>query len=242
MAEQSERSYRELDPERIVATIARLVERIEKRFPGSGLGAVCRELLGIARRTSELTIDIARPNIALRLAVAFLVAVIGAVVVSTAVSLRPSGDLEFADFVQVLEAGINDIVLIGLGIFFLVSLERRLKRARSLAAIHELRSLAHIIDMHQLTKDPDRLLWQVHGLTLDHATGLSPFQLTRYLDYSSEMLSLVGKVAVLHVQRFDDPVALAAVNDVENLTTGLSRKIWQKVMVLHADPKLLRTE
>jgi hypothetical protein len=34
------------------------------------------------------------------------------------------------------------------------------------------------------------------------------------------------------VQRFDDPVTLSAVNDVENLTAGLSRKIWQKIMIL----------
>ena len=33
---------------------------------------------------------------------------------------------------------------------------------------------------------------------------------------------------------FDDAVALAAVNEIENLTTGLSRKIWQKIMILYA--------
>ena len=48
------------------------------------------------------------------------------------------------------------------------------------------------------------------------------------------MLSLTGKVAALYVQHFDDPVALAAVNEVESLTTGLSRKIWQKLMILYS--------
>lgn len=46
------------------------------------------------------------------------------------------------------------------------------------------------------------------------------------------MLSLLGKISVLYVQRFDDAVALAAVNEVEQLTTGLSRKIWQKLMMI----------
>ena len=46
------------------------------------------------------------------------------------------------------------------------------------------------------------------------------------------MLSLIGKLAALYVQKFDDPVALGAVNEVEELTTGLSRKIWQKIMIL----------
>jgi hypothetical protein len=33
------------------------------------------------------------------------------------------------------------------------------------------------------------------------------------------------------VQKFDDPVTISAVNEVENLTNGLSRKIWQKIMI-----------
>jgi hypothetical protein len=62
---------------------------------------------------------------------------------------------------------------------------------------------------------------------------LSPDDLSHYLDYCSDMLSLIGKLAALHVQKFDDPVALAAVNEVEALTTGLSAKIWQKIIVLN---------
>jgi hypothetical protein len=62
---------------------------------------------------------------------------------------------------------------------------------------------------------------------------MSAFELGRYLDYCSEMLALTGKVAAVYIQRFEDPVALQAVNEVEDLTTGLSRKIWQKLMVLY---------
>ena len=50
------------------------------------------------------------------------------------------------------------MVLIGAAIFFLVTLETRVKRRRALAALHELRAIAHIIDMHQLTKDPEWVL------------------------------------------------------------------------------------
>ena len=57
--------------------------------------------------------------------------------------------------------------------------------------------------------------------------------MTRYLNYCSEMLSLIGKVAALYVQDFDDEVAVAAVNELEDLTTALSSKIWQKIMILH---------
>ncbi len=45
---------------------------------------------------------------------------------------------------------------------------------------------------------------------------------------------ITGKIAALYIQDFDDDVALSAVNEVENLTTGLSRKIWQKLMIVYA--------
>jgi hypothetical protein len=64
---------------------------------------------------------------------------------------------------------------------FLASLESRIKRARVLAAIHELRALSHIIDMHQLTKDPERL--QVVGPNTPSSPEreLTSFELGRYL-------------------------------------------------------------
>lgn len=46
------------------------------------------------------------------------------------------------------------------------------------------------------------------------------------------MLSLTGKVAALYVQDFEDDVALQAVNEIESLTTGLARKIWQKLSIV----------
>jgi len=47
------------------------------------------------------------------------------------------------------------------------------------------------------------------------------------------MLSLTGKLAALYVQNFDDSVVLSSVDEIESLTTGLSGKIWQKLMILH---------
>jgi hypothetical protein len=88
--------------------------------------------------------------------------------------------------------------------------------------------------MHQLTKDPDRVLSRVYTPTeRSPKVVLNKFLLSRYLDYCSEMLSLTGKLAAIYVQTFDDSVALSAVNEVESLTTGLSSKIWQKIMILH---------
>ena len=124
--------------------------------------------------------------------------------------------------------------LLGLVLFFFWSIEGRMKRRRALRAIHELRSMAHIIDMHQLTKDPT---WLRHPPTATALEGrnLSVAELTRYLDYSTDMLSLTGKIAALYVQDFQDSVALSAVNEIELLTTSLSGKIWQKLSILDAE-------
>jgi hypothetical protein len=46
------------------------------------------------------------------------------------------------------------------------------------------------------------------------------------------MLAIVGKVAALYVQEFDDPVALDAASSVQELAVNLSRAIWQKIMIL----------
>lgn len=86
--------------------------------------------------------------------------------------------------------------------------------------------------MHQLTKDPDKVLHPASDTPSSPEREYSQALTARYLDYCSELLSLASKVAALYAQTLDDPVVLAAVDEVEGLTTGLSGKIWQKIMIL----------
>jgi hypothetical protein len=222
-----------LEAPRIVETIERLQQRVDSRFPASGLSRLCQELLHTARMASDRSARISRPIIALRLLtwllVLLLISAIGAAIATVGFRWR---QLEFTEFIQASEAGLNEAVLLGAGLYFLIGFERRIKRGRALQAIHELRSIAHIIDMHQLTKDPERLLRRYQTTDVSPRQSMTPFELSRYLDYCSEMLSLTGKVAALYVQRFDDHVVLDAVGEIEDLTTGLCQKIWQKLTVL----------
>ena len=225
--------YRSLNPDHITRTITQLRERIQERFPGSGLAGVAEELEEIASAAVAPAQWIARPLLPLRVGIGLLAALIALIVLLALTSLKISKMWEsFADFVQAVDAGINDLVFVGIAIFFLATLEARIKRRRALKALHELRSLAHIIDMHQLTKDPHVITNSGQGTKSSPKRTMTDFELSRYLDYCSEMLSLIGKVAALYVQRFDDPVALSAVDQIEDLTTGLSRKIWQKIMII----------
>ena len=72
--------------------------------------------------------------------------------------------------------------------------------------------------MHQLTKDPEYVLHEVAATASSPERRLTQGQLKRYLEYCSELLSLVSKLAALHAQDLQDPVVLEAVNDVESLT------------------------
>jgi hypothetical protein len=219
----------------VVQTVDLLSRRIAERFPDSGLFRVCSELARVTRQTSERAAWIAKPILGLRLGVAVLLVVIVVGLAGTVLTLRrPEQPLEIFQFIQILESGINDVVLVGAGVFFLMTLETRVKRRRALGAIRELRAIAHIIDLHQLTKDPEWIMTPGRKSALLEDPPLTRFELSRYLDYCSEMLSITGKVAALYIQDFDDDVALAAVNEVENLTNGLARKIWQKLMIVYA--------
>ncbi|MDX1390042.1 MAG: hypothetical protein R3344_12680 [Acidobacteriota bacterium] len=225
--------YQSLNPEKITATVRTLHRRIQERFPDTGLAAVCGELVGLAEKAGVATDSLTRPMIALRFVSGLLAGVIVAGLGLMIFTLStPEEGFTLVEFVQTLEAGINDVVLIGVGIFFLVSIERRLKRRKVLSAISELRSIAHIIDMHQLTKDPQHALRKLVDTPASPRRVFDREALSRYLDYCSEMLSLTGKIAALYVQKFDDSVVLASVNEVEALTTGLSGKIWQKLVIL----------
>jgi hypothetical protein len=141
--------------------------------------------------------------------------------------------LSILDFITLFESTINDFIFIGAGIYFLISIENRIKRRLSLVKLNELRTLAHIIDMHQLTKEPERIMQRGKDTKSSPKRDLNGFELSRYLDYCSEMLSIIGKIAVVYVQHFDDQVVLKTVNEIEALTNGLSRKIWQKIMIIH---------
>lgn len=224
--------YRRLRPGAIAETAEQLRLRICDRFPDSGLSKVAAELAGIAKNAAAREQAIIKPIGWLRYSV---VGFVGAMIIGCAVvfvRLRPHvGPFDIAQFVQMLDGAMNVAVLSGGAIFSLVTVENRVRRLRALKAAHELRALAHVIDMHQLTKDPDRLMG---SKPTEHSPKLTmtPASLTRYLNYCSEMLSLLGKIGAYYVQDFDDSVALEAVNELEDLTTGLSNKIWQKIMIV----------
>jgi hypothetical protein len=225
--------FRELDAEKIGSTLRRLRDRVGERFPESGLHHVSAELVTLAGEVVRRVEYLRRPLWAVRVGVGLTIVVMCVILALAVLGVRLPGQVNrFSELVQLLESAVNDLVFLGVAVYFLLSVESRIKRRRVLESLHELRSVVHIIDMHQLTKDPERLLTPRADTAASPVRTMSGPELGRYLDYCSELLSLTSKLAALFVQHFKDPVVLAAVNEIETLVTGLSGKIWQKIGML----------
>jgi hypothetical protein len=225
--------YNELKLELIVETLATLHNRIAERFPGSGLSKVAQELHRNAVETEPILEQIRRPNLPLRIGIGIAVALI--VVPLIALLLYLPDDLGvqgISGYLQAIESATQDVIFVSLAIYFLVTLESRLKRQIALRALHRLRTIVHIVDMHQLTKDPEHLLTPGRTTRSSPKRTFTRFELSRYLEYCSELMSLSSKLAALHVQYANDPVILDAVNDIEVLASDLSNKMWQKIVIL----------
>lgn len=227
---------RNLKAEHVVRTLETLQARISERFPGAGLAAVAEDLVETARTTAQRARSIGRPYLLLRSLIGALglaaIALLGWA--GARVDWQGALGSDLLALIEALESVVNLVILLAAGVWFLMTLEQRLKRGRVLEDLHELRGFAHVVDMHQLTKDPTTILSRGSRTTSSPRREMSRFQLTRYLEYCAEMLSLIGKLAALYAERTPDTEVLGAVNDVEDLCTSLGRKIWQKITILSA--------
>ncbi|MCC6726226.1 MAG: hypothetical protein IT258_17090 [Saprospiraceae bacterium] len=232
--------YSELRSEHIIGTLERLRMRIEERFPGSGLGKVAEELNAVALAIVGLVEQLSRPLWPIRIltfvAITLLIGLTGWICTLT-LRYIPAGESGLMEILQGAESAINEVIFLALAILFFATLENRIKRKAALNSLHRLRSIAHVVDMHQLTKDPASLLADSQKTASSPELKMTPYQLTRYLDYCSELLAINSKLAALHIQQFQDAEVQKTVDEVESLSHELSNKIWQKIMMLDAAKK-----
>ena len=229
--------FKSLNSDHIIETLEHLADRVRERFPDASLNNVVTEVIELGKRDRRRSERLARPYIFLRMGTA--AAIIGAVIalaymgywLFSAIGVDGAG-FDIFNIFEGVAAGLNIVILAAVAIFTLSRIEERLKRSLALDDLHELRSIAHIIDMHQLTKDPTAVLKLGPRTASSPTREMSDFELSRYLDYCAELLSLAGKIAALYAQSSRDPVVIAAVNDIESLTSNMSAKIWQKIIIV----------
>lgn len=230
--------YRRLAAPAVLFTAHRLRRRIQARFGDRGLTRVAadvgRAIAEVADATEQSRARVRRLTWYARAASTVVILIgIAALVVALRDAIDEGPDRSF-DWLPLVEATIQNIVFGGLAVLFLWALPQRLERQRLLSLLYRLRSLAHVIDMHQLTKDPERAHpgYVPTGESVD--IGLTADELHHYLAYCSELLSLVAKTAALCAEDTSDSVVLDTISTLERLTVDLSNKIWQKISLLPA--------
>jgi len=220
--------YKELNIEKIIEAINLLALRIKDRFPDANLLIVCNELKELASKSKINIYQLNKPYIFIRISFYLLIIIAIASILYTFSLLKIETSIfTFQNFITVSEAFLNEIAMIGVSVYFLYKFEDMIKQKKILTALQELRTIAHIIDMHQLTKDPTNVL--VERTKHSPKRELTKDQLSRYLDYCSEMLSLTSKVAAIYGFNNRDEMVLNTINNIEMLSSSLSSKMWQKI-------------
>lgn len=233
-APPSSSRFQRLDGQAVRRSAATLEHRIASRFPQRTLWEVCRELVSLVDEINAGT-GISRRRVRLaRVLSRFGVLVIvlflgGAVALAAGDLVEERATIGPLDMLPLLETIINDLVFGAIAVFFLLRIPERMERARVLRILHRLRSLAHVIDMHQLTKVPERL---ERDSRADGGLDLDRTEVTRYLEFCTEMLSLVDKSAALYAEHTTDGDVLDAVEGIEALTSDMARKVWQKIGII----------
>lgn len=224
--------YSELDANHILSTLQVIKRRMQNHFPDSGLSQVSEELYEVGESIIRLASKLRNPIWTLRvLTIVGITGLIGVAiwVFYMALTISPSGQDGLMETLQAIESVTNELIFLTLAILFLTTLEKQLKRRAALDSLHRLRSFAHVVDMHQLSKDPNDIFETKEE---GDPRFTQPEHLVRYLDFCTDLLSINSKLAALHVQHLQDNQVLTSVNEIESLSHSLSRKIWQKIMII----------
>jgi hypothetical protein len=223
--------FRHIEAGRLRETTTWLEKRIRATFPGRALGQLARDLGDLVGDVEERCAQIAKPDWPLRVLAGTSIVLLFSLLVASFSRVHWSTEkTTWIELLQGIEAGLNELVMVGLVILFLTSLENRRKRKTALAGLRDLRGVAHVIDMHQMTKDPEiAIARMLDGEEIDRLTGA---ELELYLSYCADLLSIVGKAAALYGQVLDDAVVLATVDEVEGVSARAAGKIWQKMAMV----------
>src|SRR5579862_6931906 len=133
--------YRSLNAVLIVDTCRTTHERVTQRFTDSGLSKIAGEILTVSEEAADLTAWLAKPNLPLRTLGGIGIVSIFLIIISVAMHLKLQMSVgNIGEFLQGLDAGINELAVVGVVTYFFMSLETRIKRARALKALRDLRS------------------------------------------------------------------------------------------------------
>jgi hypothetical protein len=221
-----------LDPAKIVETAENLARNVGESFSGTALAGLAVELAALAHRTDELARHARKPIYAIRVcsALAALATILGLCYLASHIHAR----WEFGtigELFDATDAGFNLLVLLAGAVWFMITLETRIKRKKALECLEELRDFIHVIDVTQLYYTPDI-----------YRSDPSSFQSSVNLDYTyllfcTQMLGLISNLAPLYARGAAGDSIMRAVSDVELLANDITVKLLTKVGTVRVVPK-----
>ena len=107
-------------------------------------------------------------------------------------------------------------------LWFLITLEARLKRKRALDSLQELREFIHVIDATQRYYTPD--LYRQDGEGPSHSRRFDH----TYLLFCSQMLGVISNLAALYTRGSAGDSIMRASADIEMFATALTSKLYAK--------------
>lgn len=212
-----------LDLARIAETAKNLAEVIRARLPDSNLADLSDELVLLVDATNQQLRRASRPIIAIRAAscAAVSAGILGLWYIVDHLHTR-WGFATITDFFQATDAAFNLMILIAGALWYLITLESRLKRKEILIHIGELREFAHVIDLTQLYHTPD-----LYAIRSDSSRTPQIID-DMYLLFCTQLLSVLGNLAPLYTRNAADDSILRAASEVEMLTNAIISKHFSK--------------
>jgi hypothetical protein len=204
-----------LDPDKLIKTSKTLADWIESVFGTAHLAKVARGVETYTKDAVATAQRLSEPVWPLRVGVWVVILLALAGAVHQVLVHR------FDEILGFLNRTGGAALYLGTALAVLIGLEVRFKRRRAVKAVNDLRALAHIVDMHQLAKDEAIEQFRDGGRTE---------RFEEYLHACTALLALLSKIGQLYAEHLPDPVTTGAVNDFEMITTGLSNKIWMKIL------------
>ena len=127
---------------------------------------------------------------------------------------------------EAADAGFNLLILLAGALWFLITIENRIKRKKALEHIEELREFLHVIDVTQLYYTP-----VVYNANTNHDPEASRSSLNfdyTYFLFCTQMLAVISNLAPLYTRGAAGDSILRTVSEIEVLANAITVKLLSK--------------
>ena len=152
-----------------------------------------------------------------------MIAALGAAGYFAARTLKPLEQIELADLLQAVEAGIGCAVFLVVVLAFFVTLEKRLRRNAVLKELEPLRSFLHLVNMGQLDKEPVRLDMGFETTEKSPPLRLDARAMERYLSQTQKLAHYAAEIGCVYANVILDPEVNRMADELREFASDVAR-------------------